>query len=195
VLEKKGSNEGTGQPLILGRNFYEWSVKRDISPRFKDTKTKGNSVPTDKKYGKEAEEMAGKAVDNYVKFKKEYHLLIDSDHDKETLKKRAVSEAKRRQGEGLDVQLTLSTWSDEGGQLWKVGRLHQVIIPVDGVADTLVIKTAEFFLDHGSRWSKLTLVGKDAFSDDEGGGGGGGDSGGSGGGGLFGGEVQGSQET
>jgi prophage tail gpP-like protein len=188
VLQKKGTEGGAGQPLVLGKNFYAWSVKRDISGRFQTVKAKGNAVPTDKKYGKDAEELGGQAKDQYVKFKKQFHLLIDSDHEKQTLKKRAKAEAGRRKASGLDVQLTMSTWSDDGGQLWKVGKTHQVVIPVDNVADTLQIKSVQFELDDKERKAIVTLVGKDAFDDGgDGEGGGGGDSGGaaSGGGGSM----------
>jgi prophage tail gpP-like protein len=182
VLSKKGSDEGSGQALVLGQNFYQWSTKRDMSPRYSKVKAKGNSVPTDKKYGKEAEEMAGEATDDYVKYKREFHMLIDSDHDKQTLKKRAVGEAKRRKGDGLEVTLTMSTWSDDGGQLWKVGRMHHVTIPVDGVADNLQIATASFEMDKDTRFATLTLKPKDTFGDEEGGGG---DEGGAAGSGSF----------
>jgi len=182
VLSKKGSDEGSGQPLILGQNFYQWSVKRDMSPRYSEVKAKGNAIPTDKKYGKEAEEMVGEAKDQYVKHKRVLHMLIDSDHDKQTLKKRAVGESKRRKGDGLDVQLTMSTWSDDGGQLWKVGKMHMVVIPVDGVADNLQISTVTFELDKDTRFATLTLKPKDTFGDDEGGGG---DEGGAAGSGSF----------
>ena len=188
VLQKKGQDEGSGQALILGRNFYQWSVKKDMSPRFSKIKAKGNSVPTDKKYGKEAEELAGESIDNYVKYKRELHMLIDSDHDKQTLKKRAITEAKRRKGEGLDVELVMSTWSDDGGQLWKVGKMHHVVIPVDGVNDTLQISQVTFELDGDERKATVTLVPKDTFDDSEGGGGdGGGSAGGSGSTSAFGG--------
>jgi prophage tail gpP-like protein len=192
VMQKKGTTEGSGHPLVLGRNFYEWSVKRDMSQRFQTIKAKGNSVPTDKKYGKEAEELGGKAEDKYVKFKREFHLLIDSDHDKQTLKKRAVAEANRRKAISIDVQLTMSTWSDDGGQLWKVGKTHFVSIPVDGVNDELQIKTVQFELDKDERKAIVTLVGKDAFDDSESGGGGDSGGGSGSGGGLFGSQISGS---
>jgi len=176
-ITKKGEEGGGGgAPLILGRNFYEWSVKRDIAPRHSKIKAKGNAVPTDKKYGKNAEEMMGEAIDSYVKFKKEMHMLIDTDHEKETLKKRAKTEARRRTADGLNVSLTMSTWSDEGGQLWKVGNQHMVIIPVDGVNDMLMIKEISFVLDREERYAELTLCPKEGFGDE---GGGGSDSGGS----------------
>jgi len=169
VLQKKGTDEGSGQALVLGRNFVEWAVKRDISPRASKVKTKGNAVPTDEKYGKDAEEMAGEAIDNYVKYKRLMRVLIDSDHDKETLKKRAVSEARRRKAQGLNVELTMSTWSDDGGQLWKVGRMHHVVIPVDQVDDDLQISQVVFNLTENQRRARVTLVPKDSFGDEEGG--------------------------
>jgi prophage tail gpP-like protein len=192
VLQKKGTEGESGQPLVLGRNFYQWSTKRDMSPRFQKVKAKGNSVPTDKKYGKEAEEIGGEATDSGVKFKKQYHLLIDSDHDKETLKDRAKAESQRRKAAGIDVQLTMSTWSDDGGQLWKVGKLHQVTIPVDGVADQLQIKNVTFELDDNERKATVTLVGKEGFGGGEAGGDSGGAAGGSEGGGMFDGGIEGS---
>jgi prophage tail gpP-like protein len=179
-LKKKGDDEGSGHSLVLGRNFFEWGVKRDISPRHKKVKTKGNAIPTDKKYGKEAEELAGDAIDEYVKYQRMTRVLIDSDHDKETLKKRAVTEARRRKAQGLNVTLKMSTWSDDGGQLWKVGKLHHVTIPVDQVDEVLQISSVTFDLDKDTRTASLVLVAKESYDDS--GGGGGKDKGGSAGG-------------
>jgi prophage tail gpP-like protein len=170
VLEKKGSATGGGTPIILGHNFTNWSVKRDISERQSDIEAKGNSIPTDKKYGKEAEELMGEAKDSYVKFKKKMHTLIDTDHDKETLKKRAKTEMNRRKAAGLTVNVTMSTWSDDGGQLWKPGNLHMVIIPVDAVADMLQLKEVTFSLEAEQRQAELVLVPQQSFEDSEGGG-------------------------
>ena len=191
VLKKGSSGGGGGAPLILGRNFYEWSVKRDISPRHSKIKAKGNGIPTDKKYGKDTEELMGEAIDSYVKFKKEMHLLIDGDHDKESLKKRAKQEARRRTADGLNVDLTMSTWSDEGGQLWKVGNEHMVIIPVDQVSEMLMIKQVRFVLDQQKRFAEITLCPKEAFGDAEGGGKDSGGSAGSGGGAFAAGGIKG----
>ena len=177
VLAKKESEGGGGGgPLILGRHFLLWSVKRDISPRHSKIKAKGNSIPTDKKYGKDAEQLMGDAIDSYVKFKKEMHLLIDTDQDKETLKDRAKQEARRRQADGLTVDITTSTWSDEGGKLWKVGNQHMVSIPVDQVNDMLMIKQVKFVLEGDKRHAELTLCPKEGFGSS---GGGGADTGGS----------------
>jgi len=167
VLHKKGADEGSGQPLVLGQNFTDWTTKRDISPRHSKVKVKGASVPTDDKYGKQAEELVGEAEDSYVQFKRELHLFVDSDQDKETLKKRAKQEMNRRKAQGLTVSLTMSTWSDDGGQLWKVGRKHQVVIPVDNVNDELQISSVEFDLDKDTREASLEFVDKESYSDSD----------------------------
>jgi prophage tail gpP-like protein len=170
ILEKKGADEGSGQALVLGKNFIQWSVKRDISPRHSKIKVKGASIPTDEKYGKKAEELVGDAVDDYVKFKRELHIFAESDQDKETLKKRAKQEMNRRKAQGLNVSLTMSTWSDDGGQLWKVGKMHHVTIPVDQVDDDLQVSAVSFTLTKDQREATLTLVDKEAYDDEEGGG-------------------------
>jgi prophage tail gpP-like protein len=169
VLQKRGADEGSGPPLVLGRNFTKWSVKRDISPRHSKIKVKGASVPTDERYGKPAEEIVGDAVDDYVKFKRELHIFAESDQDKETLKKRAQQEMNRRKAQGLQVQLTMSTWSDDGGQLWKVGKMHQVVIPVDQVNNQLQVSAVTFDLTKDRRETTLELVDKESFSDEAGG--------------------------
>jgi len=166
VLEKKGANEGQGQALILGgRNFFEWSVKRDMATRMKKVETVGSSIPTDKDYGRMAEERKGEAGDNSVKNKREKTVQIDSDHDKQTMKERATTEVRRRSAQGVNVTLKMSTWSDDSGQLWKVGKLHPVKIPVDQVNNTLMINRVQFDLTSTERTATITLVDSDTYSD------------------------------
>jgi len=169
VLEKKGENEGTGQALILGgRNFYEWSVKRDMATRMKKVETVGSSIPTDKDYARTAEERKGEANDTTVKKKREKVVQIDSDHDKQTIKDRAMTEVRRRSAQGVNVTLKMSTWSDDSGRLWKVGRLHPVKIPVDQINNTLMINRVQFDLSSTERTATLTLVNSDTYSDKDG---------------------------
>ena len=171
VLQKRGADEGTGQPLTVGRNFTEWTTSRDISPRHSEVKVRGSLIPTDEIYGKAAEEDPhGEAKDSYVQYKRRLTIFADSDQDKETLKKRAVQEMNRRKAQGLTVSLTMSTWSDDGGQLWKVGKIHHISIPVDNVDDDLQIKSVAFDLDTDTRESSLEFVDKEAFGSEEGGG-------------------------
>jgi len=164
VLQKRGDDEGNGQPLILGQNFTEWTTSRDITPRASKVKVRGSSIPTDEKYGKVAEaDPFGEAKDTYVPFKKETRIFVDSDQDKDTLKDRAKQEVNRRKAQGLMVSLTMSTWSDDGGTLWKVGKIHHITIPVDNVDDDLQIKSVSFDLEAETREASLEFVDKEAY--------------------------------
>src|SRR5262245_4043481 len=173
VLEKKGENEGTGQALILGgRNFFEWSVKRDMATRMKKVETPTKKIPTSKDYGKTAEVQGGEANDDSVKHKRERTVPADGDHDKQTSKDRAMTEARRRSAQGVNITLKMSTWSDDSGRLWKVGRLHPVKIPVDQINDTLMINRVQFDLSSTERTATITLVNDETYSDEGGSGGG-----------------------
>jgi len=168
VLQKRGADEGNGQALILGQNFTDWTTSRDMSPRHSKVKVRGASVPTDEKYGKVAErDPFGEAKDSSVPYKRDLHIYVDGDQDKDTLKKRAVQEMNRRKAQGLTVSLTMSTWSDDGGQLWKVGRIHHITIPVDKVDDDLQIKSVSFDLDGETREASLEFVDKEAYGDSD----------------------------
>lgn len=164
VLDKRDGDEGKGKDLVLGRDFTEWSVSRDIAPRYSKIKAKGSAIATDEKYGKDAENLASAAVDNYVKYKREYHLLTDGDQDHESLKKRALTEARRRAATGVDVSLTMDGFSESPGVLWKVGKLHQVTIPVEGLEEQLQIKSVRFELGPNEEKCTVQLVPKEAFS-------------------------------
>ena len=174
VLEKKGGNEGQGQALILGgRNFYEWSVKRDMATRMSKIETKTYHLEDDDFYGKDAQQ-SGKSEDKSVKGKRERAVPVDGDHDQQTSNKRAVTESRRRSASGINVTLKMSTWSDDSGQLWQVGKLHPVKIPVDQINDTLMIMRVQFDLTPTERTATITLVNRDTFNDSDSGGGGGG---------------------
>lgn len=163
VLNKRESDEGKGKDLTVGADFTEWSVSRNIAPRYSKITAKGSSIATDEKYGKDAEDVAGKAVDNYVKFKREFHLLTDGDQDHESLKKRAVTEAKRRAAAAVEVSLTMDGFSESVGVLWKVGRKHTVKIPIEGLDEELQVKQIQFELGPNDEKCTVDLVPKEAY--------------------------------
>ena len=166
-LHQSEDDEGAGQDLVLGQNFTQWSVGRDVSQRFSKVTTKGSAVATDEKYGVYAEVLAAEAIDSYVEFKKERHITVESDQDQETLKKRAITEARRRTAKGFTVSLTMSSHSDDVGQLWKVGRKHHVVIPVDQVDDELIISQVSFSLQGDTRETAVDLVPPESYSSSE----------------------------
>jgi prophage tail gpP-like protein len=167
VLDKRDGDEGKGPDLFLGDSFTEFDVSRNIAPRFSKITAKGSSIATDKKYGKDAEELASVAIDKYVKYKREFHLLTDGDQDHDSLKKRALTEARRRAANAVDVTLTLDSFSDTDGKLWKVGRLHQVRIPIETLDEQLQVKTVRFQLTGEELQTEISLCPKEAFSSKE----------------------------
>jgi len=164
VLDKRDGDEGKGPRLFLGDSFTEFNVSRDIAPRFSKIKAKGSAIASDKRYGKDAEELASTAIDEYVKYKREFHLLTDGDQDHESLKKRALTEARRRAAAAVDVTLTMDSFSDTDGKLWKVGRLHEVSIPIETLDEELQIKSVTFAIDENSLKTEISLCPKEAFS-------------------------------
>lgn len=167
VLDKRNGDEGKGPRLFLGDSFTEFNVSRNIAPRFSKIKGKGSAIATDKTYGKDAEEITSTAIDKYVKYKREYHLLTDGDQDHESLKKRVLSEARRRAASAVDVTLKMDSFSDTDGKLWKVGRLHEVSIPIETLDEELQLKSVTFSLSGDELNAELSFCPKEAFSSEE----------------------------
>lgn len=167
VLDKRDGDEGNGQPLRLGEHFLDFNVDRDISPRYSKIKVKGSGVSTDENYGAQVEALQEAAIDQYVQIKKELNLQVDGDQNNETLKQRAIFEANRRAAAGLNVTVEVKDWSDESGQLWKVGRMHHIVIPIEQVDDTLQLNTVQFNLNGTSRSATLNFVPKEAYSSEQ----------------------------
>jgi len=164
ILEKQSSG-GSGGKLQLGRHFTHWSVKQDIVPRFTEIGVAGNGIPTDDRYGKQNESLYDKGMRELMNFEGLRHLrvLIDGDHTQESLKQRGETEGNRRQGQGLNVTLRVSTHSDENGMLWDLGQKYHVTIPIDGVDEELELSEVEFEITPTSRTATLVLMGKGAF--------------------------------
>lgn len=167
-IKKKNANEGSGQALEIGKNFYEWSTQRDMSVRFSDYCILGNGVVTDKKRGKDNEELQGCAKDPSVQYHRFMRTQVHADNDKESIGKRAIQEARRRSASGIHVTLKLSTWSDDGGKLWAILKDHHVKIPVDTIDCPLRVSALVFTMTATERSTSMTLISTDAFNDGKG---------------------------
>jgi prophage tail gpP-like protein len=159
ILQKAGDNDGGGQALKLGRNFTHWATKRDMGPRFPELGMTGNSIPTDERYGKQAESIFSEEFRKVgPEQARKLRALIDGDHDKDSMKNRGAYEAFRRTQQGLNVTLRMSTWSDDGGKLWDINKQHHVTIPIDQIDDDLTVDQVEFEMTPTTRTATLTLV-------------------------------------
>lgn len=167
-----GHTASGGGELRLGNHFTQWQTNRNLGPRYPEIKILGNKVPSKKNgWGKEAESPMGEEFRELIagaagilpagRF---LPMLVDGDHDKESLERRTKTEANRRAGMALNVQLTMSTWVNDAGVLWDVDQVYKVIIPIDEIEQELIVDQVEFELTPDTRNAKLTLVNKDATS-------------------------------
>jgi len=164
VLQSANTPSGAVQgELRLGRNFTNWSVKRDIGPRFGTYGCYGNGIPTDKKYGKACEGLLIPQLVQGTAKGRNLRVGMDGDHDNETLRVRAQMEASRRSGQGNNVTLKMSTWSDDGGKLWGASKIYHLVIPIDDVNEDMKLVEVEFELTATSRTATLTMMSAGAF--------------------------------
>jgi len=164
MIEVHGQNGtegmGSGVTLIAGRDFTQWQTKLDLSPRADEIEAMGNAIPTDENYGENAENVS--AQNNYDISESGNRTMrhhVDGDHDNQSMQGRNDLEGARRAGQAMNVQLRMSTWSDEGGALWAVNRTYTVIIPIDNVNGPLVCSEVEFELSPDTRAATLVLQG------------------------------------
>jgi|GEM_PF-2288191 len=160
VLTDMQTQSGAAQAdLRLGRQFTNWTTKRDIGPRFKTCGVAASGIPTDKNYGKVCEGLFAQDF-RQIPGAKELRGLVDGDHTKDSLGIRAALEGVRRSSQGLNVTLTMSTWSDDGNNLWAVDNTYHVVIPVDQIDEDMKLSEVEFELTADSRTASLTLISK-----------------------------------
>lgn len=164
----KAGSKGQGSPLVLGQNVYKYSVSQDWSKRVKKVQAKGQSISTDEKYGKAATDNGAESIDQFVKGARQLRILTDSDQDVEKLKKRALSEVRRRAGQSLSVTVTVHTHTDpQTGTIWTLNKTHEVIIPRADINATLLAKKVKFIEKSDDLTAELELTPKGALSTDK----------------------------
>lgn len=165
VLSKGGNfGEGTGSAVELGRNIHHWSVKEDMAPRFENMGMAGSAIATDEMYGEEAQSLLGEGIASMANGNGRNGVMNDDgDHDQQSIQGRGKHESDSRSGQGLNVTTRMSTWSDDGGALWTVGRYYHVSIPIDNVNQSMVLDEVEFELTPDSRSATLTFVDEGSY--------------------------------
>ena len=160
ALRGYDDKEGSGQALTLGKNFTEWSVTREIVVQFRDIMVEGSDQPDvgNGKYGKQAEEIAGKATNGKVGCQRRIVVRTDTEMDPDTLKKHSEMESDRRSMQGVFVTLKLSTWSDDSGKLWSINKTHHVKIPIDQIDNDLLVTSVQFDLAREERTTTMILT-------------------------------------
>lgn len=156
------SNLATGG-LALGRDFTQWQVKANISPRYGNVTLLGAGIANDERYGKQNENPMSHIMRQFFQDGgkgRELLTLAETPQDFDTLQKVTDYNADMRDKQSVQATLKMSTWSDSSGQLWRLGDTWHVSIPVDQVDDDLVIDALEYELTKDSRSATLLLTGQ-----------------------------------
>lgn len=162
VLKEIGKRSGE-DAVVLGVNVHTWNVSRDVTNRYSNYVTKGQSVPTDQNYGKQASEIVKMSEDSGLKSFRPLIVHMDGDADNTKVEKRANMEATRRMGEGIEVSVVVAGWTQESGAIWEPDRLHYVDIPIEGITNTMLLKTVSFSLSNDEFETALTFVPPEAY--------------------------------
>ena len=86
-------------------------------------------------------------------------IVLEGDAPEKDLKKRAKWERLRASGLGTNVSVDVSTWRDDGGQLWDPGRLLAVIAEEEDIDQDLTLSSVQFRQSiEGGTMASLTLV-------------------------------------
>jgi len=71
-------------------------------------------------------------------------VFLEGDGTETDLKNRAQWERLRRTGYGTSIEITVTTWRDENGDLWEPGRLVGVYLPSERVDQDLTLSAVTF---------------------------------------------------
>jgi len=165
VIQDVGA-AGEGVPFVVGNNILSWSASQDMSVRHSEVRVKGQGITDDGSYGRAATEMQAAVSDDGVRAFRPLIIPFWGDATRERVKRRARIEALRRQGESINVSVTVAGLTDPmTGMLYAPNVMHRVVIPIDGVDNALVTKSVTMRLGPDEVRTDLTLVPEKAFSD------------------------------
>lgn len=108
----------------------------------------------------DAERMEAEAIDDTVTRRRPMIIVMEGQSNPDKLKQRAAWAVQRNQGEAISVNLTVTGWRDDAGNIWQRNWLVHVIDPWLGLDGTMAIKTVVLRQDEQSDGTvaDLTLV-------------------------------------
>lgn len=85
-------------------------------------------------------------------------VFLEGDGTEQDLKTRAQWERLRRQGAGTSIPITVTSWRDDGGELWEPGRLVALQLPSERVDQDMTLSSVTFTQNHQGTIAALTFV-------------------------------------
>ena len=163
ILSQAGT-EKAGSGFVYGQNVQAFSVKNSMAERFSDYMATMLAINVDGDFGLIGDFYP--AYDKDVQRHRLLYLVVEAVAGGQDLcKRRALWEAARRSGRGSEVTVTVDSWRDVNGKLWKPNTLAPVDVPGLRLQDkTLLISNVVFrYGEDGGTLCDITLMPPGAF--------------------------------
>jgi prophage tail gpP-like protein len=141
LITRAGTKRHAGA-LVLGSSpVQEMSVDINLSSKRSPVVVRGQRAGG---IGKESLRQEVQEKDASVERHRPIIIILEGDAPEKELKKRAKWERLRSSGFGTNVSAELSTWRDDGGQLWDAGRLVAIVAEPEDIDQDLTLSSVSF---------------------------------------------------
>ncbi|WP_375455654.1 phage baseplate assembly protein [uncultured Methylobacterium sp.] len=159
-ITRAGSNRHAGALVHGEPPCGRWKLNISIRNKRSAVHVRGQRSSGTDRESLRQEEVAR---DGSVGRHRPYILFNEGDHTSKELKRRGQWERLRRSGSGISIALRVSTWRDDGGQLWQPGHLVPVVWDEEEIDQDLAVKSVTYNQavtdgEGGGTWADLTLV-------------------------------------
>lgn len=166
VLSQVGTDRAASG-AVWGRNVERWQVTNSMDQRYSEYVCLQSNIDIISDLG-DAGFYIGKATDpNVPRFRLMYLILENvADQPQEFINRKAHWEAARRWGRGAQVRVTVDSWRDSAGNLWRPNTLVPIDVPGLRLTDKTLILSEVTFRRNGEAGTtaELVLMPKEAFS-------------------------------
>lgn len=157
LLTNIGGNKSSDD-LIYGMNLESADGEASFIDRFSEYVVKGQQSGKGRGWNKQTTQKVGKAFDEHIPRFRPKVITADSEISSEGAQKLANWEAQIRAGRSIGVKVSLPTWNQSNGDLWKENLLVYVSIPKLRIDGELLVREVEYTLNGTRRGLNMQLV-------------------------------------
>jgi len=143
--------------LIYGMNVVSADAEANYLDRFSEYQVKGQQSGKGKTWDKSMTQKFATSSDEYITRFRPKIITMDNETTQESAQKRANWEAQIRAGRSISVNVTLPSWYQSNGELWRENLIVYVSIPKLRVDGELLIREVSYKLNTSSRSLALKL--------------------------------------
>lgn len=157
-------NKGAPAAILEeGRDIMSAGILYSTRDRYDAYTVRGQQQGDDAWTGDAAAQPQGLASDPAIKRYRPLLIVAESPGDGLTFTDRARWEASRRAGRGARVTVTLPSWRDGVGRLWRPNALVSMVAPSLNVRRVMLIASVNLRFDEGGQVAALTMMRPEAF--------------------------------